>query len=97
MKRRQLIKTGVVTALGMDKVGTEQDSLIQNFANAGKTDGIHPTTNGYRFIARSVYEYLKANHLDGSKSIVCFGDSVTGRDGFIDKDRYAVYLSKLLS
>lgn len=81
----------------MGKVGPEQDSPIQNFANALKTDGIHPTTNGYRFIALSMYEYLKANDLDGSESIVCFSDSVTRGGGFIDTDRCPVYLSKLLS
>ncbi|MEH3112530.1 SGNH/GDSL hydrolase family protein [Pedobacter terrae] len=79
------------------KIGIEKDSLIQNMANTNKTDGIHPTANGYRFIALSVYDYLKANHLHASRSIVCFGDSITKGDGSIDQDSYPAYLSKLLS
>lgn len=79
------------------KIGLEKDSLIQNMANANKTDGIHPTANGYRFIALSVYDYLKANHLDRFESIVCFGDSITKGDGTIDRDSYPAYLKTLLT
>ena len=78
------------------KIGTDKDSLIQNEANSNKTDGIHPTANGYRFIALAVYDYITAQQLPG-KEIVCFGDSITKGDGSIEKDSYPAYLKKLLS
>lgn len=78
------------------KIGTDRDSLIQNVANTNKTDGIHPTANGYRFIALAVYDYL-IDHQLPSDEIVCFGDSITKGDGTTDKDSYPAYLKKLLS
>lgn len=78
------------------KIGTGKDSLIQNEANSNKRDGIHPTANGYRFIALSVYDYITQRQLPLS-DIVCFGDSITKGDGSIDRDSYPAYLKKLLS
>lgn len=78
------------------KIGTDKDSLIQNEANSNKTDGIHPTANGYRFIALTVFDYIKLQKLP-YHNIVCFGDSITKGDGSIDKDSYPAYLKKLLS
>lgn len=78
------------------KIGTEKESLIQNELNSGKTDGIHPTTNGYRFIALSVYDFICYHQLPQT-SIVCFGDSITKGDGSIDKDSYPAYLHQLLN
>jgi lysophospholipase L1-like esterase len=37
-------------------IGVEPDSLIQNEANSNKTDGIHPTSEGYRVMAVALYE-----------------------------------------
>ena len=78
------------------KVGTDKDSLIQNEANTNKTDGIHPTANGYRFIALAVYDYILYQGLP-ENGIVCFGDSITKGDGSIDKDSYPAYLKNLLA
>jgi len=78
------------------KIGTGKDSLIQNEANSNKRDGIHPTANGYRFIALSVYDHITLRQLPLS-GIVCFGDSITKGDGSIDRDSYPAYLKKLLS
>ncbi|CAH0152291.1 MULTISPECIES: SGNH/GDSL hydrolase family protein [unclassified Pedobacter] len=78
------------------KIGTDKDSLIQNIANSNKTDGIHPTANGYRFIAVTVYDYI-IDHRLPKTNIVCFGDSITKGDGTIDKDSYPAYLIKLLT
>ncbi|UEG52124.1 SGNH/GDSL hydrolase family protein [Mucilaginibacter daejeonensis] len=78
------------------KVGLDKDSLIQNEANANKTDGIHPTANGYRFIGLSVYEYITANKLP-TEQIVCFGDSITKGDGSNDNNSYPGFLNKLLT
>lgn len=78
------------------KVGLDKDSLIQNEANANKTDGIHPTPNGYRFIALSVYDYIIDHHLP-TDSIVCFGDSITKGDGTTTKNSYPGFLYQLLT
>jgi lysophospholipase L1-like esterase len=78
------------------KIGTDKDSLLQNVANSNKTDGIHPTANGYRFIALSVYDYIMDHRLPKT-GIVCFGDSITKGDGTVDGDSYPAYLKKLLA
>lgn len=76
------------------KVGTDKDSLIKNEANSNKTDGIHPTANGYRFIGLAVYDYIVYNKLPQTQ-IVCFGDSITHGDG--PTESYPGYLKKLLT
>jgi len=73
-------------------IGTEPDSLLKNDANSGQKDGVHPTPNGYRFIALSVYDHIRCLRLP-QKRIVCFGDSITRGD----KDSYPGYLAKLLA
>ncbi len=78
------------------KVGLEPDSLIRNEANVGKTDGVHPTQNGYRFLGMAVSQFIQYNHLPTGR-IVCFGDSITKGDGSIDKESYPAYMAKLLS
>lgn len=75
------------------KVGTDKDSLIKNEVNSGSTDGIHPTSNGYRFIGLTVYDYIVYNNLPKT-GIVCFGDSITHGNG--PTDSYPGYLKKLL-
>jgi lysophospholipase L1-like esterase len=81
-------------ALG--KVGLDKDSLIQNEANTGKSDGVHPTAIGYRFIALAVYDYIVDNRLPTS-GIVCFGDSITKGQGAPDDESYPACLLKLLT
>lgn len=85
---------GIVDAVG--KIGLDKDSLIQNEANTNKTDGIHPTPNGYRFMGLAVYDRIINLKLNGGK-IVCFGDSITKGDGSVDKESYPAYLANLLS
>lgn len=82
--------------LAIGEIGTDKDSLLQNLANSGKTDGIHPTANGYRFIAMTIYDHLIANKL-AQGTIVCFGDSITKGDGSINGNNYPAYLNKLLT
>lgn len=78
------------------KIGLDKESLIQNVANANKTDGTHPTPNGYRFMALSVFDYITDHQLP-TNHIVCFGDSITHGDGSLDKESYPAYLLKLLT
>jgi lysophospholipase L1-like esterase len=77
------------------KIGIDKDCLLRNEANSGKTDGVHPTPNGYRFMALAVSQYILFNNLPASR-IVCFGDSITRGDGSTDKESYPAYLKKLL-
>lgn len=69
-------------------IGEDKSSLIQNEANSGKKDGLHPTSDGYRVMAVAIYEYIVQNKLPHSR-IVCFGDSITAGS-------YPNYLKKLL-
>ncbi|MDR2037543.1 MAG: GDSL-type esterase/lipase family protein [Bacteroidales bacterium] len=70
-------------------VGEERNSLIQNEANSGKKDGLHPTSDGYRIIAIALYQYIMQNNLPHNR-VVCFGDSITAGS-------YPNYLKKLLN
>lgn len=78
------------------KIGLGADSLLRNEANVGKTDGVHPTRDGYRLMGVAVAQYILYNHLPAQR-IVCFGDSITKGDGSIDKESYPAYLNKVLS
>lgn len=75
------------------KISDDDDSLLKNQANSNKRDGIHPTANGYRFIALAVYDYIIDHKLPFQRT-VCFGDSITkgGADG-----NYPDYLKALLN
>ncbi|GAB3169385.1 SGNH/GDSL hydrolase family protein [Telluribacter humicola] len=76
-------------------VGEAPDSLIQNEANSKKTDGIHPTPEGYRTMAVAIYQFL-INNPQPHDRLVCFGDSITKGDGSLDDRSYPAYLKKLL-
>lgn len=78
------------------KIGVDKDCLLRNEVNSGKTDGVHPTPNGYRFLALAVSQFIQCSGLPTDR-IVCFGDSITRGDGSTDKESYPAYLKKLLS
>lgn len=78
------------------KIGLDADSLLRNEANSGRTDGVHPTRNGYRFLALAVSLFIQCQQLPMGR-IVCFGDSITRGDGSADRESYPAYLRKLLS
>jgi lysophospholipase L1-like esterase len=77
-------------------VGLDQSSWIKNEANSNKTDGLHPTPEGYRAIGLAVYQHIKYQKLKPSK-IVCFGDSITFGDGGISGQSYPAWLNKLMN
>lgn len=76
-------------------IGKDKDSLIQNELNSGKTDGVHPTPEGYRLMGVVVYDCIIQQKLP-QKKIVCFGDSITHGDGGTEGHSYPAYLKKLL-
>ncbi|MBZ4192277.1 SGNH/GDSL hydrolase family protein [Niabella beijingensis] len=78
------------------KIGLGADSLLRNEANTGKTDGVHPTRDGYCLMGVTIAQYCLYNHLPVQR-VVCFGDSITKGDGSIDKESYPAYINKVLS
>ncbi|MGJ8738463.1 SGNH/GDSL hydrolase family protein [Zobellia laminariae] len=59
-----------------------KDLFFRNERNSGVKDGVHPTALGYRFIAETVFDFLKTNNLiHSNQKIVCFGDSITYGSG----------------
>jgi len=77
-------------------VGLDKTSWIRNEANSNTTDGLHPTAEGYRAIALTLYQHIKNNKLHFSR-LVCFGDSITRGDGSTDGESYPAWLKKLLN
>lgn len=69
-------------------VGEKPESWLQNEANSGVKDGVHPTPEGYRAMAVSIYECIIRNELPRRK-IVCLGDSITA-------GLYPEYLKQML-
>jgi lysophospholipase L1-like esterase len=76
-------------------VGEDADSLIQNEANSKKTDGIHPTPEGYRTMAVAIFECISEKALPHHR-VVCFGDSITHGGGGLSGKSYPAYLKRLL-
>lgn len=80
----------------------DSSSLIINEANFGIEDGIHPTKDGYMFMAEIIYTYLKKQTLlENNKKIICFGDSITYGSymigaGTAEGDTYPAVLSILI-
>jgi lysophospholipase L1-like esterase len=80
----------------------EKHSLIINEKNLGKSDGIHPTREGYQLMAKVIHTYLQANGLlAGNKKIICFGDSMTygsymAGAGTAEGDTYPAFLKTLV-
>ncbi|MEZ0608891.1 GDSL-type esterase/lipase family protein [Fibrella sp. WM1] len=75
-------------------IGLDRSSLLKNEANSGKTDGVHPTPDGYRLMAVTVYTFLTQRQLLRNR-IVCFGDSITKGDA--DDQTYPAYLQRLIA
>ena len=82
--------------ISIGNIGLDKSSLIKNEANSNTQDGLHPTADGYRVIALSVYQSILRHSLP-VRNIVCFGDSITLGDGVDGGYNYPSYLKKLLS
>lgn len=79
------------------------DLFIKNQRNSGKKDGVHPTPLGYRFMAETIFQYLKSEYLLQKKQkIICFGDSITYGGGAKNASKvltgnYPFLLSQLIA
>lgn len=77
-----------------------EDLFIRNSNNSGVSDGVHPTSFGYHFIAENVFQFLKMkNMINSNMKIVCFGDSITRGSGENDSEtemckNYPAFLSE---
>lgn len=70
-----------------------QDLFIKNERNSSRSDGVHPTALGYRFIAENIFTFLDENELLKPEiKIVCFGDSITQGSGA--DENYPFYLGQ---
>ena len=81
------------------EIGEGESSWIQNEANSGRRDGVHPTAVGYKAIAEAVYQSLAIRSVAPAR-IICLGDSITFGAGARTKetdDSYPARLSALLS
>lgn len=88
----------IFTAIGY--VGDGENSLIRNAANCGIADGVHPTADGYRVIATTVFQAILDHQLP-TQRIVCFGDSITygahmQGEGTADGETYPGFLRQML-
>jgi lysophospholipase L1-like esterase len=70
-------------------IGTAESCWLRNEANSNNTDGVHPTTDGYKVMAVAIYECITVRQLS-CKRVVCFGDSITAGG-------YPSYLKRLLN
>jgi lysophospholipase L1-like esterase len=75
--------------------------LTRNKENMKISDGVHLTPEGYRLLARAVYEVLRA-HVKPGETVVCFGDSLTFGSGMKGEgtatgQTYPAQLSTLLN
>lgn len=61
-----------------------RDGIIMNEMNSGKPDGVHPTPQGYAWMAGLILNGLQENGLiRNGMRIICFGDSIT-RGSFVE-------------
>ena len=80
-----------------------KDLFFRNERNSNVKDGVHPTSLGYRFIAETVFDYLKNNQfLNKDQKIICFGDSITNgagtkHSGTNTGENYPAVLSRLIA
>ena len=85
---------------GIGEIGVSPESLLQNEANSGRRDGVHPTPEGCRILATAVFQAIRARGIR-PKTIVCLGDSVTygahvEGAGTAEGKTYPAYLKRLM-
>ena len=95
-----LVDLFAITA-GAGLIGEDPRSWMVNPVNGGKTDGVHPTSDGYRGIAAAIAAVVLLQQ-PRPQRIVCLGDSITfGQcvpgQGTADGETYPGWLAKILA
>lgn len=95
-----LVDLWAITA-GGGLVGEDPRSWLMNPANAGKTDGVHPTADGYRAIAAAIGAVVLGLR-PRPQRIVCLGDSITfGQgvpgEGGVEGETWPAWLGRMLA
>lgn len=95
-----LVDLFAITA-GAGMVGEDPRSWLKNPANAGATDGIHPTADGYRALAAAFAAAVLALRPRPLR-IVCLGDSITQGagvpgEGTAAGETWPAWLSRILA
>ncbi len=83
----------------LEKAGLPKIHLM-NLENSRRNDGVHPTAEGYAYMARTVFEKLQQLGVSKQK-IVCYGDSITfgylvEGEGLETGESYPAVLNRLL-
>ncbi len=86
---------------GAGLIGTDPRCWLGNEANSGKTDGVHPTSDGYRAIAAAIGAVVLALQ-PRPQRIVCFGDSITFGQGApgvggVEGENWPSWLKRMLA
>lgn len=80
--RQTVIETGsetntpVLDIYGLFETEKKSKEYLMNSENSNRNDGVHPTAEGYIFIAKAIHKKLKEIGVPCHK-IICFGDSIT--------------------
>lgn len=95
-----LVDMFAITA-GAGLIGEDPRSWMVNPANGGKTDGVHPTSDGYRGIAAAIAAVVLMQQ-PRPQRIVCLGDSITFGQGVPGQgtatgETYPAWLANILA
>jgi lysophospholipase L1-like esterase len=94
------VDLAAITA-GAGLIGTDPRCWLMNEANSGRTDGVHPTADGYRALAAAIGAVVLALH-PRPERIVCLGDSITSGQGVpgaggVDGENWPGWLGRMLA
>lgn len=92
--------TAVLDMFDAFEKANQLKTFLMNLNNSKRNDGVHPTREGYAFIAQSIYQKMHNEHMP-LKRIVCFGDSITfgylvKGEGLETGDSYPAVLNRML-
>ena len=98
-------RTPLVDVFGLfeaeGNVGEAAGSWIRNPANSRARDGVHPTAEGYRAMAETLFAAIRRHRLPAER-LVCLGDSITFGAGVkgagtAEGETYPACLARLLA
>jgi lysophospholipase L1-like esterase len=94
-----LVDMFAVTA-GVGLIGEDPRSWMVNPVNGGRTDGVHPTSDGYRGISAAIAAVVLTLQ-PRPQCIVCLGDSITFGQGVPGEgtavgETYPAWLARIL-